>query len=220
MVDENELKLNNWLKRKCQLSTVNCRLLLSTVDCRLRSALLTVNYRLLLTIVLLMVGLGFVSSDLSARTKGKVMVARKTSLQGSSTLKYRAGRKPLVNSAGVKHRPISKSGPRSKTLKARSLRARNKARWAAPRPQPQRIIEIQQALINAAELHQEPTGTWDEQTREAMRRYQKSNGVPATGLPDAKSLMKLGLGPHPLPLEVDSSAAARAGIDPSKSRSQ
>jgi peptidoglycan hydrolase-like protein with peptidoglycan-binding domain len=80
--------------------------------------------------------------------------------------------------------------------------------------QPDRTQEIQRALIQAGYLHQEATGTWDELTREAMRRYQTDHGFPVTGLPDAKSLMKLGLGPHPLPPELDASVKAQANAAP------
>lgn len=75
--------------------------------------------------------------------------------------------------------------------------------------------EIQRALINVGYLKQEPTGKWDDQTRLAMRRYQGDHGFPTTGLPEAKTLMKLGLGPHPLPEDVDPNAAARARLESS-----
>jgi peptidoglycan hydrolase-like protein with peptidoglycan-binding domain len=81
------------------------------------------------------------------------------------------------------------------------------------RPAPERIEEIQQALAQAGYLQAQPNGRWDDQTREAMRRYQADHGFPATGLPEAKSLMKLGLGPHPLPAELDPSSGAKAGTD-------
>jgi peptidoglycan hydrolase-like protein with peptidoglycan-binding domain len=80
------------------------------------------------------------------------------------------------------------------------------------RPEPERIQEIQQALVQAGYLNAQPNGRWD-QTREAMRRYQNDHGFPVTGLPDAKSLMKLGLGPHPLPADLDASGGAKAGAD-------
>lgn len=82
------------------------------------------------------------------------------------------------------------------------------------RPEPLRVQEIQRALIEKGELHQEPTGNWDEATREAMKRYQQANGFAVTGLPDSKSLMKMGLGPHPLPPDVATPAATRASLDP------
>jgi peptidoglycan hydrolase-like protein with peptidoglycan-binding domain len=75
------------------------------------------------------------------------------------------------------------------------------------------VQEIQRALIQAGELHEEPTGQWDEATRDAMKRYQERHGFATTGLPDSKSLMEMGLGPHPLPPEV--AAATRANEGPS-----
>jgi peptidoglycan hydrolase-like protein with peptidoglycan-binding domain len=74
------------------------------------------------------------------------------------------------------------------------------------------VQEIQGALAQAGYLSQKPTGKWDDATREAMRRYQADHGFPATGLPEAKSLMRLGLGPHPLPEDVEPSSAAHASV--------
>jgi len=76
--------------------------------------------------------------------------------------------------------------------------------------QPERVAEIQRSLIDANYLHQEPTGKWDTATRDAMLRYQTDHSFPSTGLPEAKSLMKLGLGPHPLPADVDPTMRAQA----------
>jgi len=69
--------------------------------------------------------------------------------------------------------------------------------------EPERVDEIQQALIREGYFEGDTTGQWDSRTREAMLRYQTMHGFPATGLPEAKSLMKLGLGSHPLPPELD-----------------
>ena len=99
-----------------------------------------------------------------------------------------------------KHRPPSKA----------ALAAAARRRRAQMRPGPERIQEIQQALVKTGYLKVEPNGLWDDPTRDAMRRYQADNGFPVTGLPEAKSLMKLGLGPHPLPPEVDTSNVAKA----------
>ena len=70
-------------------------------------------------------------------------------------------------------------------------------------PTTDRVTTIQEKLAEVGYLKEDPNGQWDDQTREAMRRYQQDNGFPATGLPESKSLMKLGLGPHPLPPELD-----------------
>jgi peptidoglycan hydrolase-like protein with peptidoglycan-binding domain len=72
------------------------------------------------------------------------------------------------------------------------------------------VQEIQRALVQAGYLNEEPSGRWDDRTRAAMLRYQADHGFPTTGLPEAKSLMKLGLGPHPLPEDVDPSARTQA----------
>ena len=42
---------------------------------------------------------------------------------------------------------------------------------------------------------------------------QADHGFPVTGLPEAKSLMKLGLGPHPLPPDLDTSSGAKSGAN-------
>ena len=73
--------------------------------------------------------------------------------------------------------------------------------------QPDRVTEIQQALIRNGYLQGEPTGQWDDTTQKAMQKFQQANGFQPTGLPEAKPLMKLGLGPHPLPLALDQNLA-------------
>jgi peptidoglycan hydrolase-like protein with peptidoglycan-binding domain len=77
--------------------------------------------------------------------------------------------------------------------------------------QPERTQEIQQALIREGYLQGDPNGQWDSRTHDAMLRYQTDHGFPATGLPEAKSLMKLGLGSHPLPAELDHGPVASPG---------
>ena len=93
----------------------------------------------------------------------------------------------------------------------RKTSARRQPSWTKVRLGSARVQEIQSALAHAGYYQGEPTGTWDDRTREAMRHYQTANGFGATGLPDAKSIMKLGLGPHPLPEEL---AATSAPINP------
>jgi len=90
-------------------------------------------------------------------------------------------------------------------------------RLARTHLQPGRVEEIQQALIREGYLQGDANGQWDSRTREAMLRYQTAHGFPATGLPEAKSLMKLGLGSHPLPPELDHGAVgvASSGVNQS-----
>jgi hypothetical protein len=87
--------------------------------------------------------------------------------------------------------------------KAPAHRSTAYTRLAHMEMDPARVENIQKALIDAGEMHGTPTGRWDSETRGAMAHYQTDNGFGVTGLPDAKSLMKLGLGPHPLPPQLE-----------------
>ena len=59
----------------------------------------------------------------------------------------------------------------------------------------ERTQEIQSALIREHYLTGEPTGTWDQASKEAMLRYQADNGWQTKITPDSRALIKLGLGP-------------------------
>jgi hypothetical protein len=60
---------------------------------------------------------------------------------------------------------------------------------------PQRAQEIQEALIRERYLSGQATGTWNDASEEAMRRYQADNGWQSKTVPDSRALIKLGLGP-------------------------
>lgn|SRR5271157_74589 len=110
-----------------------------------------------------------------------------------------------------------KSGKKRSSSKNANLSSRQARRiyMAHLHPGTDRVTTIQQKLAEVGYLKEEPNGQWDDRTREAMRHYQEDNGFPATGLPEAKSLMKLGLGPHPLPPELDRPHTQAADASPS-----
>jgi len=60
---------------------------------------------------------------------------------------------------------------------------------------PERARSIQEALIREHYLSGEPTGTWNEASEEAMRRYQGDHGWQTKEVPDSRALISLGLGP-------------------------
>jgi hypothetical protein len=60
---------------------------------------------------------------------------------------------------------------------------------------PVRAREIQEALIRQHYLEGTATGTWDASSQKAMERYQAENGWQSKQVPDARALIKLGLGP-------------------------
>ena len=83
-------------------------------------------------------------------------------------------------------------------------------RYVRVRIKAERVRQIQQALVEAGTLHEKPNGRWDRATRDAMKQFQKQNGFTPTGLPEAKPLMKMGLGPHPLPQGLGPQQPTRA----------
>lgn len=96
--------------------------------------------------------------------------------------------------------PLSaKQKKKTHAVNHRSRRSKATRRYTQVRIQPDRVREIQEALVKAGVYHDEPSGQWDTATRDAMREFQKQNGFSPTGLPEAKPLLLLGLGPHPLP---------------------
>ena len=58
-----------------------------------------------------------------------------------------------------------------------------------------RVRQIQAALIREHYLTGKPDGHWNTQTRTAMRKYQADHGWQTKLMPDARALIKLGLGP-------------------------
>jgi peptidoglycan hydrolase-like protein with peptidoglycan-binding domain len=61
--------------------------------------------------------------------------------------------------------------------------------------EPDRVTEIQQALIRSGYLHKDADGQWDATTQAAMQKYQADQGWQTKLMPDSRALKKLGLGP-------------------------
>ncbi|MGA9390995.1 MAG: peptidoglycan-binding domain-containing protein [Candidatus Sulfotelmatobacter sp.] len=60
---------------------------------------------------------------------------------------------------------------------------------------PERAQAIQEALIREHYLTGEPAGSWNQESEDAMRRYQADHGWQAKTVPDSRALISLGLGP-------------------------
>jgi len=61
--------------------------------------------------------------------------------------------------------------------------------------QPERVTEIQQALIREHYLTGDANGKWDSTTESAMQKYQSDQGWQTKLMPDSRAIKKLGLGP-------------------------
>ena len=74
-----------------------------------------------------------------------------------------------------------------------------------------RAREIQQALIREGYLDGKASGQWDARSKDAMVRYQADHGWQTKTVPDARALIKLGLGPAPAaPVPGETPAAPAA----------
>jgi hypothetical protein len=102
---------------------------------------------------------------------------------------------PTKNSSSS-HKSVSLS----KSTKYASSNSKRK-KWGKATAHGQRGIDsdrtrqIQEALIREHYLSGEPTGQWDQSTKDALMKYQEANGWQTKSLPDSRALIKLGLGP-------------------------
>ena len=110
-----------------------------------------------------------------------------------------AKRSTTASSSTASTQPSSSTSTSSKgkTPAASSKKRRKKSTQMRGQQKidPQRAQEIQEALIREHYLSGQATGTWDEASEEAMRRYQADNGWQSKTVPDSRALIKLGLGP-------------------------
>ncbi|MGB7281822.1 MAG: peptidoglycan-binding domain-containing protein [Candidatus Acidiferrum sp.] len=114
-----------------------------------------------------------------------LLVAAGMGVTGASTVGQTAkNAKPKPSSA--KHRSSSRH-PGSYRRASRRERGQRV-------PTSDRISEIQSALAKDGSFYGTPNGKWDAATVDAMKKFQDSHGLSATGKLDAKTLQKLGLG--------------------------
>lgn len=164
-----------------------------------------------------------VTKKAMTRTRRSYSAAHRRATPHSGSVHSNARRSgPHVSSASAARMPPNHTSGYASQHKCSTTRNRHSGpvrtrtlsgqqRLARIHLQPDRVQEIQQALIREGYLQGDTTGQWDARTHDAMQRYQTEHGFPATGLPEAKSLMKLGLGSHPLPSELDHSQIGAAG---------
>jgi putative peptidoglycan binding protein len=106
----------------------------------------------------------------------------------------------------------------SKKKAAQSWRTRQSA------PTPQRYKEIQEALAKRGYLEGTPSGVWDTQSSEALRRFQQDQSLEPTGKLNSLSLIALGLGakhaPQPAPARSPSAPPSGPPRQPAPSAPQ
>jgi len=170
-----------------------------------------VRAALLVLLTSSLTGLGVPASFAqSAGSTAKTASSKKpTSAQGSQTRnaapnKAAAGtsvksRSTSSSTASTKKSSAKPSGKNSTSAAKKasgktssSKRARKQPGQKAPTAD--RVIEIQAALAKDGSFQGSPSGKWDDATATAMRRFQASHGLNASGKLDAPTLQRLGLG--------------------------
>lgn len=84
----------------------------------------------------------------------------------------------------------SHTGSKKHSSRKKSSKVRGQQKIDSDRAQ-----QIQEALIREHYLTGDATGTWNEASEEAMRRYQADHGWQSKTVPDSRALISLGLGP-------------------------
>jgi hypothetical protein len=157
------------------------------------------------------------SSDTTSA--GSQQTTKKT--DGAKATSSKAGSSSAAKAHSAAHPATSKGAKattavahNSKTAKA-SGRKNSKKKTTARGQQKidsERAEAIQEALIREHYMTGEPTGSWNQASEDAMRRYQADHGWQSKQVPDSRALISLGLGPsHDHLLNPES--AMTAGTD-------
>ncbi len=117
---------------------------------------------------------------------------------------------PASHPAAQKHETVHHSSPKTTKTKAHKHGRKSARNHGQKQIDSTRASEIQAALVRANYMHGEPTGKWDQATKDAMTRFQADNGWQTKTIPDSRALIKLGLGPsHDHLLNPETAITAR-----------
>jgi hypothetical protein len=114
---------------------------------------------------------------------------------GGQTASHRATTHSKSSTANAAHTNSKSAGSRSAAKSGRKTGKRKTAARGQQKIDHERAQEIQEALVREHYLNGEATGTWDDASEAAMRRYQAAHGWQSKSVPDARALISLGLGP-------------------------
>lgn len=129
-------------------------------------------------------------TDASATHKGTSTAHKKASHSGARASTATANK----SSTSTAPKATTTSGKKTASHSKTSSRKRHKKVRGQDAPTPERIGEIQDALLSKGAFSGTPTGKWDDSTVDAMKKFQSSHGLEPTGKLDALTLQKLGLG--------------------------
>ena len=145
-----------------------------------------------------------------------------TKATNSSATKSSATKKTPQKQHSTKSSSAATTKSSAKTTKTSSKKHPSRKKSTKVRGQQkidsERAQAIQEALIREHYLSGDATGTWNEASEEAMRRYQADHGWQSKTVPDSRALISLGLGPSKDHL-LNPESAMTTVPDPPKSHS-
>jgi peptidoglycan hydrolase-like protein with peptidoglycan-binding domain len=120
--------------------------------------------------------------------RASLIFALTATLLASPAFATRNHRAPTSGHSHSVHKASAKSTKSSKSKKSHQLHGQQAI-------EPERVTQIQQALIREHYLDSEANGKWDAATMAAMQKFQADQGWQTKLMPDSRALKKLGLGP-------------------------
>jgi hypothetical protein len=109
-----------------------------------------------------------------------------------------AAKKPTTSKASTHHKStstLSAASSSTHTSKSHSHKKKSAKVRGQQKIESERARSIQEALIREHYMTGEATGTWNQASEDAMRKYQADHGWQSKQVPDSRALIKLGLGP-------------------------
>ncbi len=116
-------------------------------------------------------------------------------VSNATTSQTKSTKSTTSASSSHKSSKSSKSSQSSKTSSKSKKKSANATSHGQHGIDQERTLEIQQALVREHYLSGEPSGKWDQGTKDALVRFQAENGWQTKVTPDSRALIKLGLGP-------------------------
>lgn len=135
----------------------------------------------------------FAASGLAGASQTQPAPQKKTA--APSQKKTSAAKPP--KGASVHTSKAKSSSSKKKSTKASAKSApRKPVRPVQQVPTPERYREIQRALAAKGYFNGEANGTWGPDSTEALKRFQKDQGLAGDGKLDSLTIIGLGLGPQ------------------------
>ena len=124
-------------------------------------------------------------------TPAKKTVAKKSAAKKKATPARKGAVTASSRKSGAATRSASSRGKKTTGKRGTTWRNRQMS------PTPDRYREIQGALASKGYLKPEDaTGTWNQTSADAMKKFQAEQNLESSGKIDSLSLIALGLGPH------------------------